>query len=131
MFSLSVLQGASEEVSSGPYNCLELKRLAGKSERLKSSLSSRYLMTSQGVGLSPAPTVRQQSPENVRIPETPPQSLDIIYRTCLKCVLNVSRLKVPVPRISLRESSSNSWWQSSVRASVSPTQRSSLHDCRR
>lgn len=75
-------------------------------------------MTSRGVGLSPAPNVRQQSPDNVQMPETPPQSLDIIYLTCLKWVLNVIRLKVLVPKISLRVSSSNSWWQSSVRASV-------------
>lgn len=50
-------------------------------------------MTSQAVGLSPAPNVKQRSPENVQIPEISPQSLDIICLTCLKWVLNVIRLK--------------------------------------
>lgn len=53
------------------------------------------LMTSQAVGLSPAPNVKQQSPESVQIPEISPQSLDIICLTCLKWVLNVTRLKGP------------------------------------
>lgn len=76
------------------------------------------LMTSQAVGPSPAPNVKQQSPENAQMPESSPQSLDIIYLTCLKRVLNVIRLKALVPGRFLQESSSNSWWQSSARASI-------------
>ena len=75
-------------------------------------------MTSQAVGPSPAPNVKQQSPENAQMPESSPQSLDIIYLTCLKRVLNVIRLKALVPGRFLQESSSNSWWQSSARASI-------------
>lgn len=76
------------------------------------------LMTSQAVGPSPAPNVKQQSPENAQMPELSAQSLDIIHLTRLKRVLNVIRLKALVPGRSLQEPSSNSWWQYSARASV-------------
>lgn len=49
------------------------------------------LMTSQAVGLSPAPNVTQGSPENIQILEVSPQSHDGIYLTHWKQIVNVIR----------------------------------------
>lgn len=78
-----------------PTNCLELAGLAGKLERIKSSLSNCTLMTSQAAGLSPAPSVTRGSPENIHIPEISPQSLGIIYLTCLKWSFECYQIKGP------------------------------------